>query len=79
MTALLSSVRTGSVSQRSRMGSSGSPTVTNGSKEPQVAGLPAQAAGMMQAGDSGLWSRRSGFESPRSPHTNPAGQPSAGA
>jgi hypothetical protein len=29
-----------------------SSTVTNGSKEPQVAGLPAHAAGMMQAGDS---------------------------
>ena len=29
-----------------------SPTVTNGSEEPQVTGPPAQAAGMMPAGDS---------------------------
>jgi hypothetical protein len=46
----------GSVPQRSRMAS----TVTYGSEEPQVAGPPAQAAGMMHSAKIRLWSRRSG-------------------
>ena len=36
-------------------------------REPQVARLPAQAAGMMRAGDSGCGPEGRGFESPRSP------------
>ncbi len=43
-----------------------SPTVTNGSEEPQVTDSPAQAAGTMQAGDSdcGPEGRRLGSATP---------------
>jgi hypothetical protein len=44
-----------------------SPTVTNGSEEPQLAERPSHAAGMMQAGDSDCGPEGRGFESPRSP------------
>jgi hypothetical protein len=44
-------------------------TVTNGSEEPQVAGPPAQAAGMTHAGDSDCGSEGRQLECPRAAHS----------
>jgi len=48
--------------------------VTSESENPQAAELPAQAASTTRTGGSD-WSRRAGFDSPRSPHPDPLGAP----
>jgi hypothetical protein len=52
-----------------------SPGVTKGSKDPQVAGPLAQAAAVIEAGDSDCGPEGRGFESPRSPCAPVRGTP----
>ena len=56
-----------------------SPAVIDGPEKLQVACPPGQAAGMMRTSDSDCGPEGRGFESPRPPHPNGGGQPSAGA